>query len=282
MWKIFSKRELSFWLLLLFVFGKIYDIFISPVVSVNIETWAVSKGIDDELVDGGQNVLPYLASGLEWINWVISGLSSQIFLGFVIGALIFGFWDFLARQLAKWGRGEETLAGDSREDQTQVVDKQKRPADLKLIALIDEIYPLAHDLSEVYVDAMGNRSGAWREYFLSGQAVDYFRMMHEETQNVAQAYEPIRKLMQRYKFYDKIFLYEDAIASKINAPGTALAPAREKAERLSYRFDELSVALVEPDIEACRKAIGQLRQLVGREFLGLLETIRRNEMSRTI
>ncbi len=282
MWNIFSKRELSFWLFLLFVFGKIYDIFISPVVSINIESWAVSKGIDDELVDGGRNLLPYLADGLEWINWAISGLSSHIFLGFVLGSLVFGVWDFFAKRSGKSGRRGETLADESLKYQTQAVDKQTRPADFKLVALIDEIYPLAHDLSEVHVDAMGNRSGDWREYFLNGKAADYFRVMHEDVRRVVQAYEPIRKLMQRHKFYDEIFLFEDAIASKINAPATALVPAKEKAEHLSYRFDHLSLALVEPDIAAFQKAIGELRQFVGREFLSRLETMRKDEMSRTI
>jgi len=156
-----------------------------------------------------------------------------------------------------------------------------RPGDLKLISFVDEIFPAVHDLAEVHVDAMGNLSGNWRDSFLEGKAPEYLRTMNDEVALVVREFEPLRKQLQRHKFYASIFEFDDKIAVKINAVAEALRSVRSKAEALSFKFDKLSLSLTEPDIVELHRSIGQLRLMVGREFLGYLNAIRQAEVQRT-
>ncbi|UJW73745.1 hypothetical protein [Rhizobium sp. SL42] len=210
-----------------------------------------------------------------WLPWVFAFFST--------GFLMWVSWPRESR-----GGITSHWKGDARETRDPVAQTEElqnkivRPADLKLVAFIDDIYPIAHDLSELHIDAMGDRSAIWKQYFLDGLATDYFEMMQEELRHVSSAYEPLRKLIQRHKVYDTIFEFEDRIASKINAVATALAPVREKAGHLSNRFDEASLSIVAADIANFQQTIGRLRILVGREFLGCLADARRNEMARTV
>ena len=80
-----KKIEFQGWLLFAVVIGKLYDIFISPIVNINIERWAESKDYDDELVDGGQQVKQVLIALLEWIDWALEFLTNPYFIGFVAG-----------------------------------------------------------------------------------------------------------------------------------------------------------------------------------------------------
>lgn len=157
-----------------------------------------------------------------------------------------------------------------------------RPADLKLIAFVDEIFPAVHDLSELHIDAMGNLSGNWRDSFLEGKAPEYLRAMNDEVARIDREFEPLRKQLQRHKFYASIFEFDDRIAVKINAVAEALRSVRSKAEALSFIFDKLSLSLIEADIGELHRSIGQLRLMVGKEFLGHLDAVRQAEVQRTM
>jgi hypothetical protein len=276
------KSTFSIWLLILFLLGKAYDVFLAPIVSINIENWAASKGVTDELIDGGQQIAPYLLSAAEWLNWALSGLSSPLFIGFVIGSLIFGFWDIVSKQLKRKDAVKDVEHREKIIPPTPKIETStKRPADLALISFIDHVYPIVYDLSEIHVDRMGNNTSDWREMFLSGKSQQYFENAYREIQNVVTEFDGLRPLLRRHKIYDEIFAFDNLIATKLNAVPTALTHARQKAEILSHSFDEKSISIISDEIEEFRKAIGQLRLCLGNDFLRLLEKIRKDEIART-
>ena len=84
---------------------EIYDRTFAPIVNLNIENWAASKGLDDELVDGGQQTMSLIDGALlklaAFADWIVAALLSQWFFGFVCGALVFAFWDPVARVLKR-------------------------------------------------------------------------------------------------------------------------------------------------------------------------------------
>ena len=95
MFSWFKKIKLQSWLLFFIVFGNLYDIFLSPIVNINIERWAESKDIDNELVDGGQQVMQAWISFLEWIDWALEFLTNPYFVGFGIGFVGLGIFQKL-------------------------------------------------------------------------------------------------------------------------------------------------------------------------------------------
>lgn len=99
------KRLLPWILAGLVVVVQIYDRTFAPIVNLNIENWAASKGLDDELVDGGQQTMSLIDGALlklaAFADLIIAGLLSQWFLGFVCGAIVFAFWDPIARSLKR-------------------------------------------------------------------------------------------------------------------------------------------------------------------------------------
>lgn len=75
--------------------------FVRPIISLNVERWAESKGIDNELVDGGHETMTMFDSLVVFIVWLfgnlLDALASQWFFGFVVGSLLFAFWDTFPR-----------------------------------------------------------------------------------------------------------------------------------------------------------------------------------------
>lgn len=156
----------------------------------------------------------------------------------------------------------------------------RRQADMKKVALIDEIYPQLHDLSEEDVDRLGNHSGLLKDYFLLGAAPEYYEVMNQQLRAVGDRFEGIRKILQRNRMFDDIYRMEDPIAQRISAIGTAIGGIRQRAEKMSHRFDENSIDLISEDVLAMRQAIGGLRQYLFNECLGSLRAMRKDEMSR--
>lgn len=102
----FKKRTTAFWLFVLYALNFIWDNFGKPVLGLNVENWAVSRGIDNELVDGGKETLPmidqFLYAVLKLLNTLSDYFASDWFFGFVCGALIFSFWDPVAKGISKF------------------------------------------------------------------------------------------------------------------------------------------------------------------------------------
>lgn len=114
------KKQLTLTALLLVIYAHT----IGPLIVSNVEALIVSRGWDQFLVEG-YPWLSYLATTsvhylLLSVNAATTFLSSDIFIGFTIGALLFVFWDFLGmipirllgkrRRAALFVRRCETLA----------------------------------------------------------------------------------------------------------------------------------------------------------------------------
>lgn len=156
----------------------------------------------------------------------------------------------------------------------------RRPADMKKVFVIDELYPELHDLSEEYVDRLGNKSSPWRDYFLNGRTTEYIELMQQELRIVGEKYETIRKTFQRHKIFEDIYRMDNEIALRLNAVGSAVGAVKLRSDKLSNSFDEKSIELVEGDVKAMHSAIGSLRTYLSRDCMGDLITMRRDEMSR--
>jgi hypothetical protein len=88
----------------IFVLSKLYDWFLDPIVKLNIENFAQAHHLDKVLVEDS----PVTALGIWILSWgypaisaIVSFLASNLFLGFVCGALIFTFWDPLSRYVSR-------------------------------------------------------------------------------------------------------------------------------------------------------------------------------------
>lgn len=100
------KRRWPWIFAVLYCAIKIYEWTLAPIVNLNIENWAASKGLDNELVDGGQQTMSLIDVTLLKLaaiaDWIVAGLSSQWFFGFVCGAIVFAFWDPVARVVKRF------------------------------------------------------------------------------------------------------------------------------------------------------------------------------------
>ncbi len=76
-----------------------------PVVvafGINFENWLVSKKLDDVFTDAEESVSAMESQAWDQIN---AFMASDFMVGFALAALIFGFWDWIARQpLEVWRR----------------------------------------------------------------------------------------------------------------------------------------------------------------------------------
>lgn len=102
--KWLKKRKIPFWLLAVFCLAKLYEFFLHPIVAINIENWAIKQEIHDEFLDGGAQTIPFFKEAfgkfLSFIDPILNFLGSGAFFGFVLGSMIFGFWDPVLRYLA--------------------------------------------------------------------------------------------------------------------------------------------------------------------------------------
>ena len=85
----------------LFVFSKLYEWLVEPIVKLNIERWAEQHKIDSLLVQGDQYARSFVLAVVEILHSMVAFatkfLSSDLFLGFVFGSFVFAFWDPLGR-----------------------------------------------------------------------------------------------------------------------------------------------------------------------------------------
>lgn len=198
----------------------------------------------------------------------------------IVAGLALIFWDL--RRGRRSTLRLDTNVGHPKISVTTPVPPRRqiaRVADLRKVAVFDKLYPKLYDLSEVCVDQLGNKSGRWREDFLNGNAVGFMEMMHAEIRIVVDSFSTIRDLINRHKIYEDIYLMENEIAARINAVPECLGVVRQFSEKLSNRFDDKSIGLVEEDMKATQVSIGKLRTYLSRDCMGRLVELRREEMA---
>jgi hypothetical protein len=82
-------------------FSKLYEWFLEPIVTLNIERSAEARKLDTLLVEGDKWAGPLLISLVQTLYALFSRLveffASDTFFGITIGALVFAFWDPIAR-----------------------------------------------------------------------------------------------------------------------------------------------------------------------------------------
>jgi hypothetical protein len=89
----FTKKISVGWIVLLWILGEAYETFIRPIVALNIETWATNQNLQNELLDGGKQIMPLLMDMLGIFDIAMGYVASPWFFGFACGALAFSFWD---------------------------------------------------------------------------------------------------------------------------------------------------------------------------------------------
>ncbi|MGL4488865.1 MAG: hypothetical protein ACRCU5_05410 [Rhizobiaceae bacterium] len=97
----FTKKISVGWIVLLWLVSAIYETFIKPIIALNIETWATNQKLQDEILDGGQQIVPFLIEIWKPIDAIMGYLASPWFFGFAVGAILFGFWDPVSVLLSK-------------------------------------------------------------------------------------------------------------------------------------------------------------------------------------
>lgn len=98
------KGGKSWWalaLLLVEVLRWLYDALLKPIVDANITNWAHQRKLDSLLLEHRNPASAFMTElGLKaYAVWsvVLGFLGSDLFLGFVIGSVVFAFWDPLTR-----------------------------------------------------------------------------------------------------------------------------------------------------------------------------------------
>lgn len=110
MWSYFKQRRMAFYLVAMFVANFLWENLGKPIWGINIENWAASRGLDDELLDGGRDTMSLIDSTFYYLikmaNFASHYLASDWFFGFVCGSVLFAFWDPVSAAITR--RKDET------------------------------------------------------------------------------------------------------------------------------------------------------------------------------
>jgi hypothetical protein len=153
--------------------------------------------------------------------------------------------------------------------------KRRIAPDPARVALIDQLYPALHDLSEKQVEHMGNVAGLWEQDALTGDAKGYFDRVYSEMRLVTAEYEQIRHVAARNSHHADIHDMIEEIAQRYLPVSMRLGELREKAEKLDFTFTRASLDLVAEDFKALQRAIGGLRTYISQECRPKLAELRR-------
>lgn len=104
--RLSDRQKTSLWVALGWI-GIVFLDSLRTIARLNVEKWAEDQG-GDKLYN----------SLLAWPMWALDHIAGPFGFGFVLAALIFGFWDRWALMLAgiKMWRREEALAGEADND----------------------------------------------------------------------------------------------------------------------------------------------------------------------
>jgi hypothetical protein len=232
--------------------------------------YTTAQGDAAGLPESAQAALLWLLSIPWWIPWAV-----------FLGAFMWLAWWSWTPHQSEMKPQEEVV---KRKAATTPLSSQEETAarvmirDHKKADFIAELYPLIQEFSDTHVDHFGDKLGDWREAFTNELSQDWFAMVSAELQSLSAHFDQLRGMFSSHRFYEDIYLIDDEIAQRINAIGTAMAPVREVARRLSYKFDENSVGLVDEPMKAVSASIGQLRSYLSPQCLEELAAMRRQAL----